>query len=181
MPDRWYTLLRSYSHWPESTFYMGGFCSCFTIPACCKQSYRGSFSIRAQCTETQLVSNESLEKYLQLQVCHLYVKLLLHAVICITKCQRAPKSFSFNHSSFQFFSWRPFGHWCSRCSTIPEKLSIRSQWNFTCVLIGKWGSADRNKNDLVRWPGTFQANNPVKSRFEPYLIYRLVNYHEILT
>ena len=79
-----------------------GFCSCFTIPilADFRQSFRGFISITGQGIKTQLVSNESLGRDLQIRVRSLYFRLLLHGLSCITECQRAPKYFSFNPSFF---------------------------------------------------------------------------------
>ena len=52
--------------------------SVYCIPAAfqanLRQSYRGSISVAAQCIDTQLMSYESLGKYLQIKVCHLYVR-----------------------------------------------------------------------------------------------------------
>ena len=71
---------------------------CFTIAfqVHLRQIYRGSISTKAQCMETQLMPNESLITDLQSMLRSLYVKLLLPDVICVTKCEHAPKCFSLN-------------------------------------------------------------------------------------
>ena len=79
-----------------------------------RQSFRVSIPITAQCIQTQLMAHGSSEKYLQIMGRSLYVRLLIHAVIYITKCQRASKCFSFMPSSYGHLS-------VSDCSTIPEK------------------------------------------------------------
>ena len=82
------------------------FCSCFTMPfqVHFRQCYRGSISAMAQCIETQLMSNASLRSDLQNMWVHIYVTLLLHGVIWITRCQCAPKCSSLN-LFLVFFSW----------------------------------------------------------------------------
>ena len=61
-----------------------------------KANLQGSISTKAQCMETQLMPNESLITDLQSMLRSLYVKLLLPDVICVTKCEHAPKCFSLN-------------------------------------------------------------------------------------
>ena len=61
----------------------------------------------------------------------LYVRSLLHGVICVTKCQRPPKCFSFVCSFFLLLAT----FWSTIALLSSEKLPIRSWWNITCVLI----------------------------------------------
>ena len=124
----------------------------FTMPfqAYFRQSYRGQglyLHNGSICIETQLMPTESLGSDLQIKGGH-FTSLFLYAVICITKCQHAPKCFFFN----LFESTFPGHPSVNNCPTVLEKLTIWSQWNFTCVFISKWRSGNRKSVDLHGWP-----------------------------
>ena len=76
--------------------YSSGFCSGFIIPfqANFRQSFRGSISNTTQCIESDILPNESLGRDLQFRVRHLYVRMRLNGVMCVTKCQQASNYFS---------------------------------------------------------------------------------------
>ena len=88
--------------------------------------------------------NEDSGKDLQIIARSLYVRLLLHGVICITTSQHESKCF--RHLSF-FLSFP--GHLSvSDWNTVVEKLAIRFQRNFTRVLTGKRRGSDRKLFDF---------------------------------
>ena len=118
---------------------------CYSNPLDCMQSFGGSVSIMAQCIETQLMPNESSGKDLQI----IYWSLL---------CQIAPSWRNLHHKMsmsvklfplqlfFLSFSWPLLG---KLCASLPEKLPTRSQWNFTCILMGSVQIAVQNIIDFT--------------------------------
>ena len=66
--------------------------------------------------------NENTGKDLEIIDGHLCVRLLMHGVICIAKCQDLLKLFLLAFSSFSSSQ-----HLVNNCSTIPKNLTIRFQ------------------------------------------------------
>ena len=114
--------------------------------------------------------NESSGKDLQIRCWSLYVRSILHGVICVTKCQPSVKLYILSSP----------GHFLAKlCASFPEKLPMGSQWNFTCMLMGRVQIAVQ-KLLTSRITLTFQGHNYVKSHFGPYLGSYLTNCHHIL-
>ena len=78
----------------------------------------------------------------KLRIGHFYVRLLLHGVICVTKCQRPSNCF------FLFFL-SPGHSSVNDLFTVSKQLAIRFQRNFTCILMGSVRIAVQNFIDLV--------------------------------
>ena len=139
------------------------------------QSFGGSISITAQCIETQPMPNESSGKDLQIMYWSLYVRSLLHGVICVTMCQRPSNCF------FLFFFLFSPGHFSvNDLFTVSKQLAIRFQRNFTCILMGSVRIAVQNFIDS-RLTLTFQGHNCKTSHFGPYLGFCWTNCCQILT
>ena len=138
------------------------------------QSCRVSISKMAQCIETQLKPNESSGKDLQIRSDHFTHQVApswcnlrhkVHVQNCFSLNLLSPGHLSFNY----VFSF-------------PEKLTIRSQWNFTCMLKGRVWIAVQNVIDLHRlpWPFKVMTHDPVKSYFQPYFSFCWEKCHQML-
>ena len=91
---------------------LGGFCSCFTIPihVDCKESFRGSISITAQCIEAQLIPIERLGRDLQIRHRPLYIVIYI-MVYFASQSVNVRQILSPIYIFFlSFLSWPPFGH-----------------------------------------------------------------------
>ena len=123
--------------------------------------------------------NESSGKDLQIMYGHFYVRLLLHGVICVTKCQRPSNCFF-----LFFFLFSSPGHFSvNDLFTVSKQLAIRFQRNFTCILMGSVRIADLQCKILStsRLTFTFQGHNYIKSQFGPYLGFCWTNCCQLLT